>query len=202
MNKFFYTLEGGEGSGKTTAAKRVVELLQEKGYNAIFTREPGGVSVAETIRNVILDNNIDSKTEVLLFAAARNEHLECVIKPAVKAQTIVICDRFVDSSLVYQGYVGKNGIDEVLEINQFAINNFFPSKTFYFDIDPRIALERIKMEREINRFDLMGEEFHFAIQDGYSIVRQMFKDRFTTIDASMSPEVIAEQIANAILEDL
>ena len=125
MGKFI-TIEGPEGSGKTTVAKRLVEKLTEEGYQVVYTREPGGVTIAERIRDIILDvnnTNLDPRSEALLYAASRRQHLVEKVLPALESGKIVICDRFVDSSLAYQGYARNIGIDEIYNINMFAINN-------------------------------------------------------------------------------
>jgi len=142
----FVTIEGPEGSGKTTIGKKIVERLIQEGYEVIYTREPGGIDIAEQIRNVILDvknTNMDPRTEALLYAASRRQHLIEKIVPAIKDNKIIICDRFVDSSLAYQGHARHLGIDNVYEINKFAIDTLMPDLTLLFDIDPKIGLERI-----------------------------------------------------------
>lgn len=158
MKGKFITLEGPEGSGKTTVSNRIVKMLEEKGYQVLLTREPGGVEIAEQIRNVILDKkntSMDAKTEALLYAAARRQHLVEKVIPALEKGMIVICDRFVDSSLAYQGVARHLGIKEVYEMNLFAINDVMPDKTLFFDIDYQKGLERIKVnQRETNRLDL------------------------------------------------
>ena len=124
----FVTIEGPEGSGKTTIGKKIVEKLIEDGYEVIYTREPGGIEIAEQIRNVILDvknTNMDPRTEALLYAASRRQHLIEKIVPAIKNNKIIICDRFVDSSLAYQGHARKLGIDNVYEINKSLVRTFF-----------------------------------------------------------------------------
>mgnify|MGYP002519934807 CR=1 FL=1 len=133
----FVTIEGPEGSGKTTIGKKIVEQLMNDGYEVIYTREPGGIEIAEQIRQVILDvnnTNMDPRTEALLYAASRRQHLIEKIVPAIKDNKIIICDRFVDSSLAYQGHARNIGIDEVLSINSFAIDGKMPDLTIFFDL--------------------------------------------------------------------
>ena len=160
----FITLEGPEGSGKTSAVKKVVERLSEEGYSIIQTREPGGTPIAEEIRGVILDKkntNLDPRAEALLYAASRRQHLIEKVWPAIKEGKIVICDRFLDSSLAYQGGARGLGVDEILNINLFATEGKWPDLTLLFDIDPRIGLERINKNanREVNRLDLEKLDF-------------------------------------------
>ena len=171
MKGKFITLEGPEGSGKTTVSNKIVKILEEKGYQILLTREPGGVEIAEQIRNVILDKkntSMDAKTEALLYAAARRQHLVEKVIPALEKGMIVICDRFVDSSLAYQGVARHLGIKEVYEMNLFAINDVMPDKTLFFDIDYQKGLERIKVnQRETNRLDLEKNDFHKNVYEGY-----------------------------------
>ena len=160
----FITLEGPEGSGKTTAIEVTVKKLEEMGYQIVRTREPGGTPIAEEIRNVILDKKntaMDSRTEALVYAASRRQHLVEKVWPALKEGKIVICDRYLDSSLAYQGGARGLGIDEVLNINLFATENTWPDLTLLFDITPEEGLKRIaaNASREVNRLDL---EIHFC----------------------------------------
>ena len=137
---YFITFEGPDGSGKTTVSTAVAKRLQEAGIESIYTREPGGIEIAEQIRSVILDpanTAMDSKTEALLYAAARRQHLIEKVLPALEAGKVVICDRFVDSSLAYQGFGRNLGIEEVLSINEFAIEGHWPDKTLYLDLAPQ-----------------------------------------------------------------
>ena len=137
MKGKFITLEGPDGSGKTTISKIVYDKLSAEGYKILLTREPGGIDISEQIRNIILDKKnitMEARTEALLYAAARRQHLIEKVKPALDNDYIVICDRFVDSSLVYQGVARKIGIDEVYQINLFAIGDIMPDLTVFFDI--------------------------------------------------------------------
>lgn len=185
----FITVEGPEGAGKSTVLSQLGQKLVEDGHHVVQTREPGGISIAEQIREVILNKEnieMDERTEALLYAAARRQHLVEKVIPAVKEGAIVICDRFIDSSLAYQGHARGIGMDEVLEINQFAIKDTMPDLTLYFDISPEIGLQRIKKHsgREVNRLDLEKIEFHEKVREGYHILLKKFPDRMRTIDAS------------------
>ena len=157
----FITFEGPEGSGKTTVLNQINKLLSEN-YNVISTREPGGVSTGEEIRNILLDGeNIDIRTEALLFAASRREHLVEKVIPALKNNKVVLCDRYIDSSLAYQGHARGIGIEEVKKINEFAINGLYPDLTIYLDIDAEVGRERIlKNQRSQNRLDKETLTFH------------------------------------------
>ena len=187
----FVTIEGPEGSGKTTIGKKIVERLIQEGYEVIYTREPGGIDIAEQIRNVILDvknTNMDPRTEALLYAASRRQHLIEKIVPAIKDNKIIICDRFVDSSLAYQGHARHLGIDNVYEINKFAIDTLMPDLTLLFDIDPKIGLERINANklREVNRLDLEQLEFHTLVREGFLIIQNREPERVKKVNADQA----------------
>ena len=179
----FITFEGPEGSGKTSVIHRLYETLLNLGYDVILTREPGGTPIAEEIRNVILDKknvNLDSRAEALLYAASRRQHLVEKVWPALKEGKIVICDRFLDSSLAYQGGARNLGIDNVLNVNLFATEGFYPDLTILLDIDPKLGLERIakNKNREVNRLDLEKLDFH-------NLVRKTFLDLSIIINLSV-----------------
>lgn len=189
----FITLEGPDGSGKSTIAPLVYEMLKEE-CDIILTREPGGVKIAEAIRNIILDpknTEMDDKTEALLYAAARRQHLIEKVLPALERGTNVLCERFVDSSLAYQGYGRGIGIKEVYELNRFAIDEHFPDLTIYFDIDEKTGLDRISRGRtDIDRLDKESLAFHSLVHEGYKIVNEHFKERIRYVDASRSIEEV------------
>lgn len=190
--KNFITLEGGEGSGKTTVAKMLEEYFESKGYKVLLTREPGGNEVAEKIRRIIMENPLHSLSEAYLFAAARIEHINNTILPALKEGKIVICDRYVDSSLVYQAYVGN--VEGVRAINKYAYENCMPQKTFFFDITPIEAIQRINQNnREQNRFDKQEIEYHEKIYQGYLSLLEK-EDRIIKVDAKNSPQNVFEEI--------
>lgn len=195
----FITFEGPEGAGKTT----ILNMLAEKFENVLLTREPGGIDIAEQIRNVILakeNTAMDARTEALLYAAARRQHLVEKVKPALEAGKMVLCDRFVDSSLAYQGYARGLGIDEVLSINEFAIVKMMPELTLFFDIEPELGLKRISKNkgREVNRLDLETLEFHRKVHEGYLLLLDRFSDRIVRIDASRSLEEVLEETCKII----
>ncbi|MCP1423967.1 dTMP kinase [Paenibacillus xylanexedens] len=206
----FITLEGGEGSGKTTMIGRIGSYFEERGIPYVVTREPGGIEIAEKIRSIILDplhTAMDARTEALLYAAARSQHLAEKVEPALRAGKAVICDRFVDSSLVYQGYARGLGIENVWSINRFAIGDLMPDVTLYLDIEPEVGLARIDAHdgREVNRLDLENLEFHRKVREGYFLLKEQFPERIRVIDASMKQEdVLAAMILSletGILKD-
>lgn len=203
----FITLEGPEGSGKTTAVNYAVTQLEKLGYSIVRTREPGGTDISEQIRNVILDKNntaMDSRTEALLYAASRRQHLVEKVWPAVKAGKIVICDRYLDSSLAYQGGARGLGVDNILNINMFATEGTFPDLTLLFDIDPKIGLARIaaNANREVNRLDLEKLDFHNKVRATFLELAKKYPERFVVIDASKSQEEVARATLDTILARL
>ena len=199
----FITLEGPEGSGKTTAVEAAVKRLQELGYEIVRTREPGGTPIAEQIRNVILDKAntaMDARTEALLYAASRRQHLVEKVWPALKEGKIVICDRYLDSSLAYQGGARELGIENILNINLFATENTWPDLTLLFDIKPEIGLARIasNADREVNRLDLEKLDFHNKVRNTFLELAKRYPDRYVIIDASQDREHVAEATYAAI----
>ena len=203
----FITLEGPEGSGKTTAVEAAVKKLEEMGYQIVRTREPGGTPISEQIRNVILDKGntaMDGRTEALLYAASRRQHLVEKVWPALKEGKIVICDRYLDSSLAYQGGARGLGVDDVLNINLFATENTWPDLTLLFDIKPELGLARINANanREVNRLDLEKIEFHNKVRESFLALAKRFPDRYVIIDASLSRDEVAKATMEAILSRL
>ncbi|MBM3909288.1 MAG: dTMP kinase [Firmicutes bacterium] len=199
----FITLEGPEGSGKTSVMKEVIARLRKEGFVIEETREPGGTPIAEQIRQVILqkeNTKLDSRAEALLLAASRRQNLVEKIWPALKAGKIVICDRFIDSSLAYQGGARGLGIEAVLSINLFATESSYPQLTLLFDIPPELGLKRIaaNANREINRLDLEQLSFHQKVRDTYLQLAKRFKDRFVIIDASLPLQTVIENTYQAI----
>ena len=199
----FIVFEGGEGTGKTTAIEAVYNWIVENNFKCIKTREPGGIKISEQIRQVILNTEnkaMDPRTEARLYAAARSQHLVEKVIPALEEGAIVLCDRFIDSSLAYQGYARNLGIEEVMSINKFAIEEHMPDLSILFDLDPRIGLERINnnKDREINRLDLEKLDFHEKVRAGYNIVYENNKDRIIKIDAEQSKENVINEIKNIL----
>ena len=201
----FITFEGGEGSGKSTALKSIAAYFEENKIPFILSREPGGTPIGEEIRNVILSKNngaMDLRVEALLFAASRRQHLIEKIWPALKAGTNVLCDRYLDSSLAYQGNARGLGIENVLKVNEFATEGTFPDITLFFDLDPEVGLQRIaaNQQREVNRLDLEKMSFHKSVREGFLKLAEMYPNRYVVIDASKSPQEVADACINAIKE--
>ena len=200
----FITIEGPEGSGKTTAVDTAVKELKKMGYQIVRTREPGGTPIAEQIRNVILDKNntaMDQRTEALLYAASRRQHLVEKVWPALKEGKIVICDRYLDSSLAYQGGARGLGIDNILNVNNFATEGTFPDLTLLFDLQPELGLARIaaNANREVNRLDLEKIEFHTKVRNTFLELAKRYPERFVIIDASQSKEEVAKKTLEVML---
>ncbi|PAE22929.1 dTMP kinase [Bacillus sp. 7894-2] len=201
----FITFEGPEGAGKTTIIDMLATNLAKEGYQVLQTREPGGIEIAEQIRSVILDKKntkMDPRTEALLYAAARRQHLAEKVKPALDEGSIILCDRFIDSSLAYQGYARGLGIEEVYSINSFAIEGMMPELTLYFDIDPEAGLERINQHkgREVNRLDLEKLDFHHKVREGYLKLMELYPERIFKIDASKPLEEVYQQAVTKLKE--
>ncbi len=204
---YFISSEGPEGAGKTTVMQLLGERLVKEGYDVVMTREPGGIKISEKIRSIILDNEhtmMDSRTEALLYAAARRQHLVEKIQPSLEAGKIVICDRFIDSSLAYQGYARGIGVEEILSINQFAIGQTMPDKTLLFDIEPSLGLKRINAHstREKNRLDVESLHFHQKVREGYLSLVEQYPERIQVIDASKSLEEVLEEAYKMVKMEL
>ncbi|MBP2078554.1 dTMP kinase [Oceanobacillus polygoni] len=204
MSGFFITFEGGEGAGKTTILQAIATRLTDRGYDVITTREPGGIKISEKIRDIIHDpdhTEMEERTEALLYAAARRQHLVEKVLPALEQGKIILCDRFIDSSLAYQGYARGLGIDEVLSINQFVIGDCMPDLTLFFDITPKKGLERIaaNKDRERNRLDLENLGFHEMVYEGYQILKDKFPNRIQTIDADQSMDLVERAVLDRII---
>jgi dTMP kinase len=206
VSGIFITFEGNEGSGKTTVIQAIKDMLVDLGYQVTLTREPGGSKIAEQIRNIILDKNnieMNAKTEALLLAAARKQHLVEVVIPALNNNHIVLCDRYVDSSLAYQGHARGIGIEEVYQMNLFATDHLLPQLTIYIDISPEIGLKRISNNnRSVNRLDLEVLSFHQKVHDGYDILVDMFPERITKINGNLEKDEVINQSKNVVLEFL
>lgn len=200
----FITFEGGECSGKTTIITKICEVLDQKGIKYITTREPGGIRIAEDIRNIILDiNNTDmtKECEALLYAASRMQHLSQRVIPAVEDGALVLCDRFLDSSLAYQGYARGLGMEAILKANAFALD-YLPDLTIFIDVTPDVALKRLEGRNKTDRLDLETKDFHNKVYEGYHEVLKMYPDRVLRIDGNKSLEEVTNDCINAVLRYL
>ena len=204
MSKFI-VLEGIDCAGKTTQMKYIDEFLKTKDINYICTREPGGIKISEDIREIILNKDnisMEIRTEALLYAASRRQHLIEKINPALKNAYNVICDRFVFSSLVYQGYARGIGIDEVYNINNFAIENRLPDLIIFIEVDIETALKRMKNRKNTDRLDLESANFHKKTIEGYEIVLSKYKCNIKRVDGTLDEEHVFENIKNILIEEL
>ena len=202
----FISIEGPDGAGKTSVVKALVAKLEADGITDFMTtREPGGIKISEQIRNVILDvenTEMDARTEALLFAAARRQHLVEKILPALEAGKLVICDRFVDSSLAYKGVARNIPTDLIWEINQFAIDNHLPDLTILIDVPAEIGLERInqaKGQRQYDRLDREGVSFHNLVRDAF-LSFEASSDRIVLVDGTQTIDEITEKIYHILKE--
>lgn len=201
MKGLFITLEGPDGSGKSTLAKYLADYIREKGLDVITTREPGGTKISEDIRDIILDNkntNMSYVTEALLYAASRAQHVAQKIKPALNGGKIIICERFVLSSLVYQGMARGLGVEKVKEINDFAIQGIYPDLTLFFDIPPLVALKRKTRRNKGDRLEREKLEFHQKVYEGYLELLKNYNVNTEIIDATKTKKHIFHQAKDAI----
>ena len=199
VNGTLISFEGPEGAGKSSVLEAILPLLEEKGIPYITTREPGGVDIAENIRQVILDpdhTSMDAKTELLLYIASRRQHLVERVLPALAAGKVVLMDRFIDSSVAYQGYGRGLSVEDIEWLNQFATDGLKPDLTLYFDLDVEEGLARIarNQEREVNRLDLEGLELHHKVRQGYLALAEKEPERIVKIDASQSFEAVLADV--------
>lgn len=200
MKGKFIAFEGSDGSGKSTVLTKVKEYLDENNVSYIITREPGGTKIGEQIRDILMNNEnteMDDKTEALLFAAARAQSVEEKLKKELENKDLVISDRYVLSSLAYQGYARGLGVDGVRSINEFATNSLKPNYTFFLDVDPITVLERKKSQVESDRLEEESNNFHQKVYDGY---QELLKDEENVIliDASQTVEEVVEETINNI----
>jgi dTMP kinase len=193
----FITFEGQDGSGKTTQAVLLAGWLREQGREVVSTREPGGTPLGEAIREIVLHGlEMTAWAEATLFASARAEHVARVIRPALERGDWVVCDRYVDSSLVYQGIARRLGAEEVLELNRVVTGGLLPVRTFVLALDPEAA--RRRQGSELDRIEREGDDFRIAVADGFCELGRLFPERVAVLDASESPAAIAERVREQV----
>ena len=200
---YFITLEGCEGSGKSTQLKKLEEFLKDSGVDFIFTREPGGTPIAEQIRKIILDGNntqMCDETEALLYASARVQHIKEKIIPSKKEGKIVICDRYIDSSFAYQAYARGLGMDFIKGVNVYAVENCMPDLTLFLDISPEDAFARKGGADKDDRLEQSGIEFHKKVYLGYKNLASENTSRIVCIDAKKSADEVFAQIVKVLKE--
>lgn len=200
----FISMEGPDGSGKSTQIELLKEYLNKNGYEVILTREPGGTKISEAIREIILNKDfieMNDMTELLLYTSARAQLVGEVIKPALLEGKAVISDRFVDSTAVYQGIARGLGIDTVYEVNKYALQGIMPDVTFHLDLPAEVGIARKKNQAELDRMELMAIDFHKKVAEGYRTLAERNRDRIITIDATLPREEICD-IIKAKVEEL
>ena len=206
MSGIFISFEGPDGAGKTTALKKLMPLLQEKtDQEIVLSREPGGSPISEKIRKIILDihdEEMDPRTEALLYAAARRQHLIDVILPTLESGKVMLSDRFVDSSIAYQGGGRQIGTKEVAEINDFAIDGHLPDLTVYFDVSPEVGLARIRKDHEgaMDRLEKEAISFHNRVYDSYEEIVKSNPKRIKVVDAEQTPEKVVSDALDIIVK--
>lgn len=201
MRGKFITIEGTDGSGKSTQIELLMDYLRKKGADVIFTREPGGTQISEKIREIILDVNnseMTGITEALLYAAARSQHVEEKIIPALEAGKIIVCDRFVDSSIAYQGAARGLGAEKIMGINEAALHGIMPDMTLFFDLSPEKGILRKKNERALDRLEKEKMDFHEKVYEGYKNLCKKYPERIKPIDADRSIDEVHSEVIEVI----
>ena len=202
MRGLFITLEGGDGSGKSTQIRNIEKFFTEKGFAVLHTREPGGPRISEKLRDILLDTEnteMEAVTEMLIYAASRAQHVRETVIPALERGEVVICDRFVDSSIAYQAY-GRCLGDMVAEVNKYATGGLSPDLTIWLDIDPETGKARALGDKGPDRLDLESSAFHERVREGYKAISESEPERFKRIDAAGSIEEIKEKIYSCLEE--
>ena len=202
----FISFEGGDGVGKSTQIKLVAEKLQESGYKIVVTREPGGTDTAEEIRGILKSRNLDPISELLLMFAARREHFVKKIKPALEEGAIVLCDRFYDSSIIYQGVLKHIPVDKILEIKEFTIGNFEPDLTILLDMEYKTARKRSQARNPelfgVDEYDSLSEKQYALISESFKKLAKIFSDRYVIVQAALPRERVFENIMKIVLAKL
>lgn len=208
----FITLEGPDGSGKSTQAALLAERLQQLGFQVVLTREPGGTAVGHKLREILLDpdNQLTVMTEILLMAADRAQHVEEVIKPALENNMIVVCDRYVDSSLAYQGFGLLGDPRQVKAINEVAIGGVWPTLTVFLDVQPEVGLKRHLLyssnrtkDSGLDRIEQRDLSFHQRVREGYYELQNIYQERFALVDTTLlGIETVAQKVWEIVVQRL
>jgi dTMP kinase len=198
----FITFEGGEGAGKSTQVAHLAERLRGGGIETVVAREPGGTPLGESIRDLVLQSQPEPVTELLLFAAARAEHVEKVIRPALAHGTWVVCDRFIDSTRVYQGLLGGVPGDLIGAVELRTVSPTFPDLTVVLDLPAEEGLKRTGQRGELSRFDAKSRDYHQSLRDGFLAIARTEKDRCIVVDGNRPPDVIADEVWRCVRERL
>ena len=201
----FLSIEGLDGSGKSTQIRLLSDMIDRFGFELVHSREPGGCPISEKIRDIVLDKHnteMDDITEAYLYAASRAQHVREVIRPAVASGRVMLCDRFVDSSVAYQGGGRGLGVQQVLDINAAAVDGTLPMATVYLDVDHETSLKRRAAATELDRMELAGDSFHARTETGYRELIRRDPKRFIVVDATRAPEEIGKEVAEKVLARL
>jgi len=201
----FITLEGPEGSGKTTQARELAEFLRQQGYAILTTREPGGTSIGDQVRAILTDlqnATMHPRTEILLFLAARAQLVEEVIRPALARGYVVLCDRYADSTLAYQGYGHGVSLETLRALLAFATGGLIPDLTLLLDVDPEVGLQRRRRAGQWNRLDAYDLDFHRRVRQGYLELARQEPHRWFVVDASQPVEVVQSTLRQVVMERL
>lgn len=195
----FISFEGGEGCGKSTQSALLVDFLSSSGCDVVYTREPGGTVLAEAIRSLLLDPGftVPSKTEALLFAAARNDIVSKVIEPSLASGRVVVCDRFLDSSIAYQGFARGLDVDFIKDLSLWACDSILPDVTFFLDVPPEVGLSRISSP---DRLESEPLEYHVKVREGFLSLASVFPSRFVVVNGLQPPEIVFEFISGKVIE--
>jgi dTMP kinase len=198
----FITLEGPEGSGKTSQLPRLAEFLRQKGFDLITTREPGGTSIGDQIRKVLFDldnKGMNPRSEILLFQASRAQLVDQVIRPALKSGKVVLCDRYADSTLAYQGYGHGVDMNTLREIVSFATGGLKPDLTIFLDISVEVGLKRRNKGGDWNRLDDYDKDFHQRVYSGYQRLIAEEPQRWVRVNAAQEPDLVAKDLQSVVL---
>ena len=201
----FLSIEGLDGSGKGTQIRLLTDVIDRFGFELVMSREPGGCPISEKLREIILDKNnaeMEDVTEAILYAASRAQHVREVIRPAVAAGKVLLCDRFVDSSVAYQGGGRQLGVQRVLDINAPAVDGTMPMATVYLDVDHETSMARRAAATELDRLELAGDAFHARTEAGYRELIRRDPQRFIVVDATRTPEEIGKEVAEKVIARL
>ena len=202
MRGLFITLEGGDGAGKSTQIRNIEGFFGKKGLVVVHTREPGGTAISEKLRDILLDSSnleMHAVTEMLIYAASRAQHVRELVMPALEEGKIVICDRFLDSSMAYQAY-GRGLGDMVDIVNSYATDGLSPDITFWMDIDPKAGRERVSKMGALDRLEMEQLDFHYKVYEGYRTLAEQNPDRIKRIDAGKTVDEISKDIEAYLIE--
>lgn len=198
---YFFTFEGGDGTGKSTQISMAADALRQRGYDVVTTREPGGTDLGQVFRQALLHGeDMSPITEALLFVTDRSHHIATVVRPAMERGAIVLSDRYFDSSLAYQGAARSLGLDEVRSLNLWATGNLLPNQTFLLDLDA--SLSRARLSGEKDRLESAGDGFHGRVREQFLLLAEAEPERFTVLDARRDREDLSSEIVSIILEQM